>query len=257
MFNVIDVGTGGGFPGLPLAILLPNVQFTLVDSVKKKLIAVSDMASELDVGNVRVHHGRVEEMCHVNEDTTNNNINNNDTGGGRTEHGGRYDVVLGRSVTALPRFCSWVSNLMKQEATTSGSDSRSDSDSGGRLIYIIGGDIEECVSSRVIHDVPINTLLQQNDNSSTSSSDKRALVFKAKDVYEIAKQYHGIESREESTNRGTSRSSPTTTARQRNAGSGGGAGEGRNKPLAKGAWSKKQNDIKKQRGYDDFQRYEF
>ena len=61
-FNVVDVGTGGEFPGLPLALLLPDVQFTLVDSVKNKLKAVGEMAAELDMTNVRIHWGRVEEI---------------------------------------------------------------------------------------------------------------------------------------------------------------------------------------------------
>jgi len=61
-FNVVDMGTGGGFPGLPLALLLPDMQFTLVDSVQKKLKAVGEMAAELDMTNVRIHWGRVEEM---------------------------------------------------------------------------------------------------------------------------------------------------------------------------------------------------
>ncbi len=72
-------------------------QFTLVDSVRKKFVAVSDMASELNISNVRIHFGRAEEMKQ----------------GG--QHAGRYHVVLGRSVTALPNFCSWIQDLLKRE----------------------------------------------------------------------------------------------------------------------------------------------
>jgi len=59
--RAIDVGTGGGFPGLPLAIACPDVDFVLLDSVGKKLIAVQEMAVELGLHNVVTHHGRAEE----------------------------------------------------------------------------------------------------------------------------------------------------------------------------------------------------
>ena len=60
--QVVDVGTGGGFPGLPLAIACPHASFTLVDSIGKKLRCVEDMASRLGVTNVSFYHGRAENM---------------------------------------------------------------------------------------------------------------------------------------------------------------------------------------------------
>lgn len=217
--KIVDVGTGGGFPGLPLATLLPNVQFTLVDSIQKKLVAVSEMASDLDVNNVRIHHGRVEEMYAGQE--------------GKREHKGRYDVVLGRSVTALPRFCAWVADLLKK--------GKGDEEEG-RLIYIIGGDLENVVESRIQSDRPIDDLLQR----AAGSSDKRALIFTAHDVEEIAEESgekHNIV-----------RSGVSVKKKNPNQGSRRNQGE---RP-AKGAWSKKTNDgEKKDRGYDDFKRYEF
>jgi 16S rRNA (guanine527-N7)-methyltransferase len=208
--NIIDVGTGGGFPGLPLALLLPSVQFTMVDSVQKKLVAVSEMASELDI-DIRVHHGRVEEMY---------------TGEGKREHFKHYDVVLGRSVTALPRFCGWVSDLMKPS---------------GRLIYIIGGDLEEVVTSRIESDTPIDSLLQRPDGT----SDKRALIFRASNVEMIAKK--SGEKLNFVRNGGS---------KKKNVGADIGEG-GKGKKLAKGEWARKRNDVKKERGYEGFKRYEF
>jgi hypothetical protein len=90
-----------------------------------------------------------------------------------TVHRGRYDVVLGRSVTALPRFCLWVTNLVRRE--------------GGRLIYIIGGELDDVVTSRIGRDVPIDTLLSRRKHT----SDKRALIFGSRDVYEIARHHVG------------------------------------------------------------------
>ncbi|MFA6234328.1 MAG: 16S rRNA (guanine(527)-N(7))-methyltransferase RsmG, partial [Bacteroidota bacterium] len=58
---MLDLGTGGGMPGIPLAIMLPDVRFTLVDSIAKKIRAVEEMAAQLELGNVSVHLGRVED----------------------------------------------------------------------------------------------------------------------------------------------------------------------------------------------------
>ena len=255
-YDVIDVGTGGGFPGLPLAMVLPSARFTLVDSIKKKLVAISEMSSDLDVTNVRVHCGRVEEMD-------------------MSVHRGRYDAVLGRSVSALTRFCGWVTNLVSRE--------------GGRLIYIIGGELDDVVTSRMERDVPIDMLLSRRRDT----SDKRALIFSSRDVYEIAKQHAGGGgdggSGGERITRGAVGGRSGVIERRRLEGDdaaprgrtsvgGGGRGGGRksaegrgtsrngnnnthglignNDKPAKGAWTKRQNDVKKQRGYDDFQRYE-
>jgi 16S rRNA (guanine527-N7)-methyltransferase len=214
--NVVDVGTGGGFPGLPLALLLPRVHFTLVDSVQKKLVAVSEMASELDISNVRIHCGRVEEMYASSD--------------GRREHYKRYDIVLGRSVTALPRFCAWVADLLK-----------CNDNEEGKLVYIIGGDLEEVVQSRIQSDTPIDALLQREANT----SDKRALVFSAQSVREIA---------EESGEKFIIGRNGSGQGRKKNQDS---PVRNQGRKLAKGEWSQKRNDVKKVRGYEDFKRYEF
>ncbi|KAL3765619.1 hypothetical protein ACHAW5_008276 [Stephanodiscus triporus] len=279
--EVVDVGTGGGFPGLPLAMLLPHLHFTLVDSVKKKLVAVSEMISDLDLSNVRVHCGRVESM------------------GGR-DHLGRYDVILGRSVTALPRFCGWVSHLVRRErrkvegkeecygdegdgegggtTTTRWGGAGKESvvvgggSGGGRLIYIIGGELDDVVRSRVVRDVPIDELLVRR----RSTSDKRALVFGARDVIEIARLSGGGAEEGGGAARREGRGPATTPPRPRrpfSPGRGKGLAErggrtrnvvggdnvvggGKNDKPARGAWSERRNDVKKQRGYDNFRRYE-
>jgi hypothetical protein len=174
------------------------------------------MASELDITNVRIHCGRVEEMVYYNN--SNEEVNK--------EHYNNYDVVLGRSVTALPKFCAWVSDLLNQK--------------NGRLIYIIGGELEDIVEERIESDTRIDTLLNRQEGT----SDKRALVFTAWNVEEIAEQsgekYNIVRSGEKK------KKSIDVSG-----------GKKGNKKLAKGEWSKRSNDVKKDRGYNDFKRYEF
>ena len=83
---VLDVGTGGGFPGIPLAILFPDVRFCLCDSILKKISVVNDIATRLGLDNVRTERSRVEEME------------------------GRFDYIVSRAVTELGTFLPWIWN---------------------------------------------------------------------------------------------------------------------------------------------------
>jgi 16S rRNA (guanine527-N7)-methyltransferase len=127
--RVVDVGTGGGFPGLPLAILYPETSFLLLDSVGKKLTACADMAERLGLRNVKTHHGRSEELIDS-----------------------KFDIVTGRSVTSVPQFCAWVQHLL--------------TDDGHLLYWIGGGDIPPNALEVVQQDVPLSELvpvLQSSD----------------------------------------------------------------------------------------------
>ena len=81
---VLDVGTGGGFPGIPLAIFFPEVQFHLVDSIGKKIKVVNEISNSLGIKNVIAEQIRAEQL------------------------NGKYDFVVSRAVTQLPEFVKWV-----------------------------------------------------------------------------------------------------------------------------------------------------
>ena len=84
--NVLDVGTGGGFPGVPLAILFPETNFYLIDSIQKKIRVVEAIAKAIDLNNLKASHLRAEEVE------------------------GQFDFVVSRAVTQMPRFVGWVKN---------------------------------------------------------------------------------------------------------------------------------------------------
>lgn len=108
--SILDVGTGGGFPGVPLAIMFPNCQFHLVDSINKKLKVINAVCEAIGLTNVRTTHSRVEAI-----DET-------------------YDFIVSRAVTAMPEFTKWVKGKTAKKQ-------RNELKNG--ILYLKGGDLTE------------------------------------------------------------------------------------------------------------------
>lgn len=108
--SVLDVGTGGGFPGIPLAIMFPDAQFHLVDSIGKKIRVVQEIATALDLKNVKAEQVRAEKL----EDT--------------------YEFVVSRAVTRITPFVGWV---RKNISRNSFHPLRNG------ILYLKGGDLAE------------------------------------------------------------------------------------------------------------------
>jgi 16S rRNA (guanine527-N7)-methyltransferase len=108
--DILDIGTGGGFPGIPLAILFPECNFTLVDSIGKKIKVVNEVAKELGLTNVKGIHERAEKVP------------------------GQFDFIVSRAVTAMPAFINWTKGKIKKINSN---------DLPNGILYLKGGDLTE------------------------------------------------------------------------------------------------------------------
>lgn len=107
---ILDIGTGGGFPGIPLAILFPNCHFTLIDSVGKKIKVVNEVAESLGLTNVIGIHGRAEDLKE------------------------KFDFIVSRAVTAMPAFLYWTRGKFNK---------KSNNTLPNGILYLKGGDLKE------------------------------------------------------------------------------------------------------------------
>ncbi len=110
--RVLDLGTGGGLPGIPLAIAFPDTYFLLIDSIGKKIAACSDMIKKLELKNVLAQKSRADELKNV-----------------------KFDTIVSRQVAAMPELCAWCRPLLKK---------------GGKLLCLKGGNLEEEIGQALL-----------------------------------------------------------------------------------------------------------
>jgi 16S rRNA (guanine527-N7)-methyltransferase len=117
--RIIDLGCGGGFPGVPLAVFFPEVEFILIDSINKKLNVINAICEELNIQNVRTIHSRIEDIKDL-----------------------KVDYVVSRAVAQLLKLWTWSKPLLKKNAGNTNNPSQRHS-----LICLKGGDLSQEISS--------------------------------------------------------------------------------------------------------------
>lgn len=108
--KVLDIGTGGGFPGIPLAILYPETQFTLIDSIGKKISVVNAVSEGIGLQNLTAIHGRAEKLKD------------------------KFHFVVSRAVTQMPEFLRWLKGKFEKEQFNAKHNG---------VLYLKGGDLGE------------------------------------------------------------------------------------------------------------------
>ena len=140
--NIIDVGTGGGLPGIPLAIMDPDSHFMLIDSIQKKINAVDDIVKHLGLTNVQTKWGRAEELCR------------------KKEFANHHDYVIARAVASITEIVKWCKPFLKISLPKKDHLVNDDSNKiivrRGSIILLKGGDLESEIEEAKIKVNPKN-----------------------------------------------------------------------------------------------------
>tara|TARA_B100000700_G_scaffold318728_1_gene412499 strand:- start:676 stop:1305 length:630 start_codon:yes stop_codon:yes gene_type:complete len=127
--EIVDVGTGGGFPGIPLAILFPKAHFTLIDSKIKKAKIVQEISKSINLKNVVVKNDRIE------------------------RENKKYDFVISRAVVKMPIFINWVKKNIKE---------KDDNDLANGILYLKGGDLSDELKGIENHQFDISEMFTED-----------------------------------------------------------------------------------------------
>lgn len=162
---VLDLGTGGGLPGIPLKILLPSLQVVLIDSIRKKTVATASIIKDLSLRNIKVESGRAEELAR------------------RDQYKHRFDYVVARAVGELKELVSWSSGFLRSR----GPAVAKDVDTTKRLIQppaliaMKGGDLEaevrEAKRDRRVKHIEIVGLTIRGVDEMISPEKKAVIVY--------------------------------------------------------------------------------
>ena len=164
--KIVDIGTGGGFPGIPLAICLPNNSFTLVDSIQKKISVVTDIIQQLELPNAIAICCRAEELCR------------------KPEHLKKYDYVTARAVAPISDIIGWTRPFLKSGLSAGHKEKNAAikrTIEPGSIVIFKGGDVTtEIEQTRIKHNpksievVPLN--IEGIDPA--DFSDKKIVIIK-------------------------------------------------------------------------------
>lgn len=141
--KIIDIGTGGGFPGIPLKILYPEIEITLLDSIQKKTMVVSDIADKMNLG-IEVLTGRAEELS------------------GKPNYNGKFDVVISKAVSTLDNLYTWGHNFLN---------------GNGRMICLKGGDLKNELSDLSRKNTVKTEIIEYAFPSEYNIEDKKIVII--------------------------------------------------------------------------------
>ena len=163
---ILDLGTGAGFPGVPLAILSPDKEFVLVDSLNKRLKIIDELCANIGINNVRTVHGRAEDLAK------------------NKEHRERYHICVSRAVanlSTLSEYCLPFVRLGGYMFAYKGADAENEAQEAKKAIKILGGNIHKTVNTPINESAEEHKILMIKKVQTTPSKYPRKAGSPAKE----------------------------------------------------------------------------